>query len=267
MPFNIRSFSAALLDKHVSNGEIDILKDYATPLSVRTIGQLLGVPAEDDDKLKAWSEWFFYLFNTIPSTQVLADLNVALAEFREYIARLVEVRRQHPEDDLITGLLNAEEDGYKLAEMELIDTIMLLFADGVENVDRGIANCVALLMEHPQVYRQIEEQPDLVPGVVEEALRINPPGQFIAKIASQDIEFHGRTIRQNEAVLLVLASANRAQTVFDNPDDFDHMRSDNKHLGLGKGRHACIGAPLAKIEMQISIESMLSRIYNPSLVN
>lgn len=267
MPINIRNISDSLLDINLDRGQIDILNEYATPLTVRIIGQLLGTPPDADDKLKAWSVWFFSLFNIISSKEIFDNLNVALTEFRDFMLNILEERRKTPKNDLVTTLLNAEEDGLRLTDDELVYTIMLLFATGTENVDKGIGNCVALLLENPEVYDQVENDLSLIPNVIDEAMRINPPSQFIARVAKEDIVLHGKKIRKNDIVFLVLASANRDHTVFENPDTFNYKRSNFNNLSFGKGRHACIGAPLAKMEMQISLESIFSKLRNPLLAS
>ena len=143
---------------------------------------------------------------------------------------------------------------------EAVDTCMLLFADGVENVDSGIGNCVNLLLQHPAVLTRLRSEPELIPDAVEEALRLDPPGQFIAKIAKEDVELAGRLIKKDEAVLLVLASANRDPAVFDEPNEFRLGRRGVRHLSLGQGRHACIGAPLVRMEIEAALRCLLGRV-------
>ncbi|MCP3868703.1 MAG: cytochrome P450 [Gammaproteobacteria bacterium] len=261
-PPAIEQLSRRLLDDAVSAGHMDIVKEFATPLAVGVIADLLGLPEEDHKRLRSWSHWFFYLFSPIPSAEVLARLNRSLDEFRVYVADVVEARRTFPKDDLISRLVTIDDGGKTLTNTQIIDTCMLLFADGVENVDSGIAGCLLTFLQTPNLIDRLSIEPESIPSAIREALRLSSPGQFIAKIARQDLEIGGHLIRTNEAVLLVLASANRDDKVFERPDLFILDRTDNRHLTFGHGHHACIGAPLVEMEMEIAFKQILKRYVN-----
>lgn len=237
-------------------GEIEFLRDFATPFAVATISRFVGYPDEDADLLKGWSNWFFYLFTSIPSVEILQGVNRALTEFREYSRQIVEQRRRVPEDDLISQLLHASREGYALSERELIDNCMLIFADGVENVESGLATAVATFLQHPDQLDLMMRRPELVENAVEECLRHQPPAQFIGRIALEEIEIGARTIRQKDAVILVLASANRDPRVTTDPDRFDIGRKELRHLSFGRGRHSCIGGSLVAKEFQIALRAI-----------
>ncbi len=238
-----------LLAPLLKQPQFDAIADLGRPLAAGVVAEFLGLPEQDLERLQAWSHWYFYLFSPIPSQEVLDGLNRGLTEFREYLAGVLEQRRQQPADDLISRLMQADDDGAQLSDAEVIDTCMLLFADGVENVDSGFGNCVLAFMEHPDSWEMLRARPELGAALVSESLRLNPPGQFISKIAREDFELQGRKLRKDQAVILVLAAANRDPQVFEDPDDFLPERSKNRHLSFGRGRHACIGAPLVELEL------------------
>ena len=264
-PPDIQGITDRLLADFKGKGEIDVVNDLGTPLSVSVIAQLLGIPEDNKGQLKEWSNWFFYLFSVIPSNEVLNNMNKALDEFRAYLLDLVHTRKESPRDDLISKLLHVRDGDSKLLESELVDTCMLLFSDSVENVDRGIGNAAAYLLRTPDILTQLKNNPDLIPPAIEESLRINPPGQFIAKIAKEDINLKGKVIRKNDAVLLILASANRDPDYFQNPDEFNLLRSNSQHLAFGKGPHSCLGAPLVRMEMEIVLRTLITRLEDLKL--
>jgi pimeloyl-[acyl-carrier protein] synthase len=264
-PPDIQGVTDRLLTGFTKKGVIDIINDIGTPLSIAVIAQLLGVPEHDERKLKEWSNWFFYLFSVIPSNEVLNKMNRALGEFRHYILNLVNERKESPRNDLISKLLNVRDGENKLQESELVDTCMLLIADSVENVDRGIGNAIAYILKPPDILAKLKGDPHLIPDAIEESLRINPPGQFIAKIAKENINIRGKIIRKNDAVLLILASANRDPDYFENPDEFNLERSNSQHLAFGKGPHSCIGAPLVRMEMEIILRTLITRLEDLKL--
>ncbi|MFQ5565859.1 MAG: cytochrome P450 [Paracoccaceae bacterium] len=236
--------------------EIEFLRDFATPFSVAAISRFMGYPEQDADLLKGWSNWFFYLFTAIPSAEVLQGVNRALTEFREYSRQIVEQRRRTPEDDLISRLLHARREGYALSERELIDNCMLICADGIENVESGLATAVATFLQHPDQLDRMMRHPELMENAVEEVIRHQPPAQFIGRIALDQIEIGGKTIRPRDVVLLVLASASRDPRAFPDPDRFDIEREDLRHLSFGRGRHSCIGGGLAAKEFQIALRAI-----------
>lgn len=264
---DVRDLAERLLAPLRARGALEVLADFATPLSVAVIGDLLGCPPADHARLKQWSSWFFYLFAPIPSPAVLDGLNAALAEFRAYMAELVEARRRAPRDDLISRLVHVRDGEHRLAPDELTGACMLLFADGVENVDSAIANAVLAIVGRPELAARLRAEPGSIPVAADEALRFDAPGQFIAKVAKQEFELRGRTIREHDAVLLVLGAANRDPAVFAEPDRFRLDRDGGLHLAFGKGRHACIGAPLVRLEMVGALTALLAGCRDLALVD
>lgn len=252
----IEGIADDLLTGLPGTAEIEFLRDFATPFAVRTISRFMGYPDQDADLLKSWSNWFFYLFTAMPSVEILQGVNQALTEFREYSGQIVEQRRRAPRDDLISRLLHASREGYSLSERELIDNCMLIFADGVENVESGLATAVATFLQHPDQLDLMMRCPELVESAVEECIRHQPPAQFIGRIALEEIEIGAKTIRPTDVVILVLASANRDPRAIPDPDRFDIGRKDLRHLSFGRGRHSCIGGSLVVKEFQIALRAI-----------
>ena len=259
-PPDIDGIARRLIAEVRAAGEMEVLSDFATPLSVSVLCQVLGLPVEDEAQLTGWTESFFYLFAPIPSEAVLRQLDKALVEFRRYLGAAVEERRRSSRQDLISELMSAEENGRTLSEIELIDTCMLLFADGVENVDSGIANGVLALLRHPEELRRLREHPEYIQTAVDECLRYESPAQFIARVALEDLTIAGTPIRESQAVLLVLGSANRDPGQFEEPDRLDVARAPNPYLSFGKGRHSCVGAHLVRAELEVALRAILREL-------
>jgi len=266
-PPDIEGIAGRLLDRFRARGEVDIIGEFGTPLSVAVISDLLGIPERDQGRLKQWSEAFFYLFTAISSKPVLDRLEHALAEFRLYLSNLIQARAQRPGNDLISELIQARDGEHRLSEIELIDTCMLLFSDGVENVDSGIGNTLASLLSHPSELARLRERPELVQRAVDECLRYESPAQFIPRVASEDISLGEKLIRKNAGAFLILGSANRDPAQFSEPDKLDITREQNHHLAFGRGRHSCIGAPLVRLEIEIGTRVVLRKLRNLKLKN
>lgn len=264
-PPNVRGIANRLLDTCRAKGEIDLVHEFGRPLSASVFGELLGVPEGDRHQLVRWSELFFYLFVPIASTKVLADMEKGLGEFRDYFARLIEQRRRSPGLDLISALVSDAGGGRTFTDMELTDTCMLLFSDGVENIDSAIGNGIVAMLAHPDQLRLLKERPELMGTAAEECLRFDAPSQFIARIAREDIEIGGSSIREGEALLLVLASANRDPSRFSEPDRLDVERAENPHLTFGRGHHFCIGAQIVREHVREGLGAILEKLADLEL--
>lgn len=257
-PPNIDTVAQQLLAQHNRADGIDVMADFATPLTSIVIADVLGLPRSDTGKLKDWSHWFFYLLSVIPSKEILDQVNLNLIEFRDYLSQFVEHADSEPSaGNFISRLLNESAGDARLSHDQIVDTLMLLYADGVENSDSAIATALVDILSRPNIHHQLLENPELLSQAVDESLRLNPAGQYIAKIAKQDIDFHGFRIKRNEVVLLVLAAANRDPTRYTQPDDFILSRGVPSHLSFGKGRHSCLGATLVRAEMQVALSHLL----------
>ncbi|MAM69898.1 MAG: hypothetical protein CMP91_01965 [Gammaproteobacteria bacterium] len=258
---DLEGLAAEVLDELGDQESLDLLHDFATPLSLKVLCRILGFPEQDGVKLKAWSDAFFYLFAPMPAIAVREQTDQALSEFRDYVAEHVEQAKSTPGNDLISALLekrNSGDENSGFSDSELIDNCMLIFADGIGNVDAGIANMLALLLQNPQQLEQLSNNPDLLSAAVDEALRMETPGQFIARVATQDIQWHGQQIKQNQAVFLLLGSANRDEFIFPQANEFQLTRPNSREaLSFGKGSHTCVGAHLVRLEMQAALKVLL----------
>lgn len=226
-------------------GCFDLLEDFATPLCVQMMLQLFGISSRDpavEGQLKSWSSWFFYLFSIIPDEETLAQLNAELDAFRRFMGDHLWGGRAS-RDGLCAAMARLPEQYPEITEQQVIDNCLLLMADGV-NADFGVANAMLTLAQQPAHFRQLQAQPELCGAAAAELLRFNPPSLFIARRALEDLEIGGQCIRRNSGVLLMLASGNRDETVFSQPDKLDFSRRHNPYLTFGKGAHACLGRVL-----------------------
>lgn len=247
-PVDIEALAAKHLAPWLASREFDVLEDFATPLSLDVMMKLFGLPARDRERLQSGSHWFFYLFAIMPSDAVRQQVDAGLSDFRDYFLNRIARRRREPGHDLISAFLDDEQCAGFSDEM-LADTCMLLFADGIENVDAAIANAVVLFADHPQQWRRLRRNPGLMTSAIEECLRFEAPAQFISRVAKSGLQIAGQTIAEANAVLLMLGSANRDPKRFEQPEVFDISRKPDAQIGFGRGRHSCLGARLVKSKM------------------
>ena len=244
-------------------GRVELVRDYALPLPATVIAELLGIPADDHRKFHRWS-------NRIVSVSSARDFWRALpaaVAFIRYLRKMSERRRISPEDDLISALVQAEEEGHKLSQDELLAMSFLLLVAGHETTVNLIASGTLALIEHPEQLEELKADQQLIKLAVEELLRYTSPVEIATeRYARQDLDVSGMEIPRGELVLAVLGSANRDERFFDEPDALDLGRDPNKHLAFGRGGvHHCLGAPLARMEGQIAITALLRRFPNLSL--
>ena len=254
----IQVIADVLIDDIEEKGEADLVDSYAFPLPIIVIAELLGIPAEDRDRFRVWS-------NTFVSPSLGEDaLDVFLEhtqQFLTYLTQLFERRRADPADDLVSALLQAEEQGDSLKENELFSMMILLIIAGHETTVSLIANAVLALLTHPEELERLRRDPALVSAAVEELLRYESPVErTITRWAATDVELGGRSIERGELVIAVLGSANRDASRFPNADKLDLDREDVRHVGFGRGKHFCLGAPLARIEAEIALTTLLRRL-------
>ena len=247
-----------LLDRMEQRGRFDLIADFALPLPVTVISDLLGVPPRDRGKFARWSKTI--IKNSATPWGLLASLPDLVAMVR-YERGLVAEKRDHPGDDLVSDLVKAEEAGDKLNSDELLSMIALLLTAGHETTANLIGNGVLALLEHPDALHRLRDDPALTESAVEELLRFASPVETSTfRYAREDLELAGTTIRRGEMVLGVIASANRDPSQFKDPDTLDLSRTPNKHLSFGLGGHFCLGAPLARLEGRIAFDALLRRL-------
>ncbi|MGH8931860.1 MAG: cytochrome P450 family protein [Egibacteraceae bacterium] len=246
-----------LLDVVADLGCMDLIADYAFPLPIIVITELLGVPPADRDQFRAWSNVMF----TNDFSGSREPIRRARADFAAYLRRLCERKRADPGDDLVTGLVQAEESGDALDEPELLGMIWLLLIAGHETTTNLIGNGMLALLHHPHQLALLRENPALIGAAVEELLRYDSPVETSTwRFALEDLELAGQPIAKGDAVLVAISSANRDQASFAHADQLDITRGDTRHLAFGRGIHFCLGAPLARIEGQVAIATLLRRL-------
>jgi cytochrome P450 PksS len=258
MRTRIQALCDRLLDEVAGRGQTDLIGDYALPLPTTVIADMLGVPAEDRHRFHRWSS---ALLATSSSTWGKLRVLPSIIAFLRYIRRLIHMREAQPGDDLTTALVRAREGGDRLSEDELLAMIFLLLIAGHETTVNLIGNGMLALLEHPDQLDRLRHEPELIKPAVEELLRFDSPVQMSSeRYALEDIVIAGVTIRRGEMVFAVIGSANRDESQFDRPDELDITREPNRHVTFGLGAHYCVGAPLARMEGQIAINTLLRRM-------
>jgi cytochrome P450 len=245
-----------LLDVVALRGEMDLINDYALPLPMTIITEILGVPTSDRHKFHKWSKAVVSLSSPSGSLRVIPSVWL----FLRYLRRFFRLRRRDPQDDLVSALIAAEEAGEKLSEDELLAMVFLLLIAGHETTVNLIGNGVLALLENPDQMFKLRHNPSIIKPAIEELLRYTSPVLMTTeRYPREDVVLRDVKIPQGEMTLGVIGSANRDARVFDNADELDLTRDPNKHLSFGQGIHFCLGAPLARMEAQIAISTMLSR--------
>lgn len=243
-----------------SNGEFDLIADYAEPLPVMVIAELLGFPEQDEHLLRPWSQAIVKMYEPAPTEEQKADAKRASNEFAAYVHALMVQRQKEPGADLISELAIVEEQGEKLSAHELIATCVLLLNAGHEASVNGFGNgLVAALSSEEQWAKLISNIDGLTDTAVDEFLRFDAPLHLFERTATEVVEVGGVTVKPGQKIAALLGSANRDEEIFVNADRLDLARSPNPHIGFGAGIHFCIGAPLARQEMQISLPALLHR--------
>jgi cytochrome P450 len=263
-PF-IRAFVDKALDPALARGRMDVMADLAFPLPATVIAEMLGVPPEDRDRFKHWSDEASVALGNPPSNlspEVLRESVEGVRALQAYFRDIIGRRRAEPRDDLISGLLKAQEEGDRLSDRELLANCVLLLIAGHETTTNLIGNGTYALLRHPDQLKRRRDDPSLIPTAVEELLRYDSPVQFTHRILTADVELGGQTLRVGKTVLLLLAAANRDPEQFPDPDKLDVGRPNNKHVAFGLGSHFCLGAPLARLEGCLVIEALLQRAPN-----
>jgi cytochrome P450 len=257
----VQAIADGLLDAVQDSGGMDLIDDYAFPLPITVIAELLGVPAEDRNNFREWSD---AAVSGNASQEYLEEILIPhMQAFTDYLRALFEEKHANPRDDLVSALVQAEEVGDKLSEDELLGMVFLLLVAGHETTVNLIGNGVLALLQHPDQLQKLKDDPSLIKPAVEELLRYDGPVETSTeRFAREDIDIGGTVIPRGEMVLVVLAAADHDPQRFSDPDELDITRTDNRHLAFGKGIHHCLGAPLARMEGQIAISTLLRRMPN-----
>jgi cytochrome P450 len=243
---------------------VDLLPLYAEPLPVAVIATLLGVPDADRGLLRPWSNAIVKLYEPAPPVDRRRAAEAAAAEYVGYVRGLVDYRRRHPGDDLLSDLIATRDaDGSRLSEDELVATAVLLQMAGHEASVNVVGNGTYALLTHPDQRARLT--PELVPAAVEELIRYDSPLQLFERTATQPVRIGPVTVEPGQKIAALLGAANRDPAVFADPDRLDLARSPNPHLGFGAGIHFCLGAPLARVELQASLATLLSDLPDLAL--
>jgi len=274
----ITSIINGLLDTVVSNSEMDVIKDFASPLPVLVLADLLGTPEAQRGRLKRWTEVIVSREYHDAVEQRQQSLNIGapsqsadthplhirsvmqeMREMDDYFLQLLQERQHHPGNDLISRLLAVEVHGEPFSQTELLGLCASFLIAGSEVTAHLLGNAILCFDEYPEALASVRHHPSLIPMAIEEVLRYRSPLKSMIRIAAIDTEFCHYSINKNQVIILWLASANHDETHFLHPEQFDIQRKPNRHLGFGHGIHYCIGAVLARLEIQIALRIMLER--------
>ncbi len=256
----IQEIADELTDRVAGRGHMELVDDFAFPLPITVIAELLGIPVEDQSRFRVWS-------NSFVLPPMTPELQEQLArhtdEFVAYLDELFASRRAEPTEDLVSALVRAEDEGDHLSENELYSMVVLLIVAGHETTVSLITNAVHALLTHPEQLDALRTEPGLPPTAVDELLRFDSPVErTITRWATADVELGGREIARGDLLIAVVGSANRDADQFPDAAELDLRRVENKHVGFGRGPHYCLGAPLARLETEIALETLLRRLPN-----
>ncbi len=247
-----------LLDAAAANGEVDAIADFAYPLPITIIGEMLGVPAAERGFFREASTKVALSAGYAHDQGATSRASEGREEMVRYFEDLIRRRRADPQDDLVTACIQAEDEGDRLSHGELMAMLLILLIGGHETTVNLIGNGLLALLHNPDQLEQLRREP-VEREATEEMLRYDAPSQYTGRVAAQDFELHGRQIQSGQPVRMLLASANRDPDVFADPDRVDITRSPNPHVAFGAGIHYCLGGELARLEGQIAISTMVRR--------
>jgi cytochrome P450 len=266
----IEAFTDELIAAVGDAKRFDLMQAIAVPLPVAVISDMIGIPQSDRARFKVWSDAVAKSIEPTMSPQELTEATHAREALREYFGPLIEERRQRPQDDLITALVRAEDQGDRLSHAEVISTLNLLLIAGNETTTNLIGNGMLALLRHPAALAHVRQHPEAIEAAVEEMLRFDSPVQVNGRTALEDLELGGQLITKGQRVVLLQGAGNHDPHHFEAPDTFDPSRGDpahpdRSHLAFGRGIHHCLGAPLARMEAQIVFPRILARWPNITL--
>ncbi|MFG2961134.1 cytochrome P450 [Streptomyces sp. NPDC048291] len=255
----VAKLAGELVDGLVRRGGGDLLADVAEPLPVAVIAEMLGIPEADRAPLRPWSADICGMYELNPSEDTAAKAVRASVEFSDYLRELIAERRKEPGDDLISGLIEAHDEGDRLTEQEMISTAVLLLNAGHEATVNATVNGWYALFRNPAQLAALRADHSLVPTAIEELMRYDTPLQLFERWVLDDIEIDGTTVPRGAEIAMLFGSANHDPAVFQDPGRLDLTRRDNPHISFSAGIHYCIGAPLARIELAASMTALLEK--------
>jgi cytochrome P450 len=260
----IRELSYELLNEMIGLGEVDLVEAFSGPLPMRVIAELLGIPTSDWPRYKRWSDAILKIANTFApgeeTDRVFQEFRAVTGEIRESLPELIARARSVSPDALLARFVEAEVDGERLTQEEILGFVQLLLVAGQETTVNLINNAVLCLLEHPDQLALLRATPELLPSAIEEVLRYRSPFQWMTRATTRDVELHGQIIPAGKLVLPVMGAANRDPTKFPDANRLDISRDPNQHIAFGHGIHVCLGAPLARLEARIALGDFLERV-------
>jgi cytochrome P450 len=267
----IRELSRELLEQVIDRGEMDLANDLSIQLPMVVIAEMLGAPVVDRPRFKHWNEVILRMSYTVPggaeAAGAMSGFATATAEMNDYLAALLEQRRAKPQDDLFTRLMQAEVDGERLSQQDILGFFQLLLLAGSETTTNLINNAILCFIDYPEQLARLRAAPELLPSAIEEVLRYRSPLQWMLRVTKHDIELHGQAIPAGKSILPVMGSANRDPKYFRDPNRFDIARDPNPHIAFGHGIHFCLGAVLARVEGRIALFDLLTRLDDIQLAS
>jgi hypothetical protein len=262
----IERITTEILDAARPKGQMDIIKDLAYELPLRVIIELLGVPMDKRADFMVWSDDIGQILGgAVPTLELARKTQKSVMDMTDYLREQVKERRKRPEDDILTILIQAEEDGATLTEDELYAQCVLLLFAGHETTRNLIGNGLLALLRNPDELEKLKADPSLMKSAVEELLRYDSPVQMVSRIITQDFEYAGRQLKKGQFAMVFMGAANRDPAQFPDPDRLDITRKENRHFAFAYGPHICIGAQLARLEGQIAFSALLERMPNMKL--
>jgi cytochrome P450 len=254
----IQEIANELLDKVQGQGKMDLVESFAFPLPIIVIAELLGIPAADRHQFRAWSDIFV---RPAISKEEQGQYMQMATSFVAYLKTQFDERRRNPKDDLLSALLQAEEGGERLSMQELFSMVVLLIVAGHETTVTLIGNATVAMLTHPEVMQRLKQHPEEMAKAVEEFVRFDSPvSRNVTRIVASEVELGGRRFQRGDLVIGLLGSANRDEAQFNAPGDLNIDRDNRAHVGFGKGIHYCLGAPLARLEGEVALNTLLRRL-------
>jgi len=260
----IRELSRQLLDQAIDRSEMDLAADFSVPLPMMVIAEMLGIPVADRPRFERWSEVILNMSHTIPggerTNQSANEFVAVTVEMNDYLTGQLDQRRAAPTDDLLTGLLEAEVDGERLTQEEILGFFQLLLVGGQETTTNLVNSAMLCFLENPDQLARLRATPELLSSAIEETLRYRSPVQWMFRLVKRDVEISNQTIPAGKLALAMIGSANRDHAQFPDAARFDIARDPNPHIAFGHGIHFCLGAALSRMEARIALSDLLARM-------